>query len=320
MISYARRVRGLRGSELVLLSPLLLTLSSQASFAQTADEGPSAHASEAPPSDSGQYMEQPRTSPESQPIQAAPVPYALGVTLATSLESEPGSTSAVFSPLLEGAYAVDPQVRLDLSWGFAWAVDGQGLGESTARAGNPMLSGSFHRNDGSWRWAAGVGFTAPLAHFPLGPDGRTYAFVYNQTLAMWGMWNQWLWSVDRMAVPVLGRAALALPNDRTLVAEAAIAAVWGARAGASGKEIVGQVAVEVVFPIDGKFALCPRVQTVLLPSVSVDRWQSAAGVRATMQTRHGRYFAGVLLNLDEPLGVFRGLERWGLLLGKEADL
>jgi hypothetical protein len=311
------------------LSPLLLTLLSQVSFAQAAGEGALADTHEQPPG-YPPHAEPMQASPQAEPMQeppagslpipSTPVPYALGATLAVSLESEAGSTSAIFSPLLEGAYAVHPHLLLDLSWGFAWAVDGQGLGESAARVGNPMLSGFFYTSAGSWQWRTGLAITAPLAHFPLGPDGRMYSFVYSQTLAMWGMWNQWLWSVDRMAVPVSTRVTLSLPDDRKLVAEATMAPVWGARAGAKGREIVGQVAVEVALPIDGRFTLCPRLQTVLLPSTSIDRWQSAAGFRTTMQTSHGRYFVGVLVNLDEPLGVLRGLERWGLLLGKEADL
>jgi len=250
----------------------------------------------------------------------APRSYSLGATLATSYESEPGSTSIVMSPLLEGALVVHPLVLLDLTWGFGWMVDGQGLGDSTARVGNPMLSGFFRANTGPWRVRAGLGVTAPLAHFPLSPDGRLYAFVYNQTLAMWGMWNEWLWTTDRMAVPAMGRVGYALSGGTVLVAEAALAPVIGVRATARGTEVLGQFAVEARLPVGATVDLCPRLQTVLLPSTSVDRFQSAAGLRLTLQTQRGRYFAALLLNLDEPLGVFGGLERWGFHFGKELDL
>ena len=250
----------------------------------------------------------------------APRSYSLGATLATSYESEPGSTSIVMSPLLEGALIVHPLVLLDLTWGFGWMVDGQGLGDSTARVGNPMLSGFFRANTGPWRVRAGLGVTAPLAHFPLSPDGRLYAFVYNQALAMWGMWNEWLWTTDRMAVPAMGRVGYALSGGTVLVAEAALAPVIGVRGTAHGTDVLGQLAVEARLPVSATVDLCPRLQTVLLPSTSVDRFQSAAGLRLTLQTQRGRYFAALLLNLDEPLGVFGGLERWGLHFGKELDL
>jgi hypothetical protein len=246
--------------------------------------------------------------------------FSFGATLATSLESETNATSVIISPLLEGAYALYPLVLLDLVWGFGWAVDGEGLVESTTRAGNPMFSVHLKKHTDHWRLRAGLGITAPLASIPLSPDGRLYAFVINQTMAMWGMWNQWLWSPGRMAVPTFARATYVFANGHQLSAEVAIAPLIGATNGASGTYLVGQFAVEAQLAIGASFALCPRLQTVLLPSAGIDRWQSAAGLRGLLQTRYGRFFASILLNLDEPLGVFSGLERWGFHLGKEVDL
>ena len=88
------------------------------------------------------------TTPDvaAQPAPSAPrspARFTFGATLGTTVESEPGSTSVVFSPLLEGAYEMFPAVLLDLAWGFGWLVDNEGIGESTARAGNPTLSGFY---------------------------------------------------------------------------------------------------------------------------------------------------------------------------------
>jgi hypothetical protein len=240
--------------------------------------------------------------------------------LASSFSRQANSTSVVFSPLLEGAYAVHPNVVLDLTWGFGWLVDNQGLGESTFRAGNPQLAGYFRASAGAWRFFVGRGVTAPIAHVPLGLDGRLYESLYNQAMAMWGMWNPWLWSVDRLAVPAIFRVSYTFPGGQVLAMEEADAAVFGVRGNAQGTDFFGQVAFEARFPIGSNFALCPRFQTVLLPSTSIDRLQSAAGLRGTYQTRAGRFFAGLLVDLDEPLGVFGGLQRWGFHLGKEIDL
>jgi hypothetical protein len=256
--------------------------------------------------------------PPSRP--KTPRPYSLGATLATTSEHETGSTSVVLSPLFEGAYVVHPSFVLDLTWGFGWLVDSQGLGESTARVGNPIVSGFFRTHANAWQLRLGVGITAPLANLPLGMDGRLYAFVYNQTMAMWGMWNAWLWMPGRMATPATGRADYTFAPGQVWVAEVAVAPVIGVRGGASGTEWLGQVAVEARLSIGASFALCPRLQTVLLPSTSVDRLQSAAGLRGILKTRHGNYFAGLLINLDEPLGIWGGLRRWGFHLGKEIDL
>ncbi len=265
------------------------------------------------------------TTPDvaAQPAPSAPrspARFTFGATLGTTVESEPGSTSVVFSPLLEGAYEMFPAVLLDLAWGFGWLVDNEGIGESTARAGNPMLSGFYRTHFDAWHVRAGLGITAPLAHQPLEMDGRLDAFLFNQTMAMNGMWNAWLWTPDRMAVPVSARADYSMAGGYVLAAEGALAPVIGVRNGASGTDVLGQVALEARLPLGASFDLCPRFQTVLLPKTSSDRLQSAFELRGSLKTEHGRYFAGVLFNLDQPLGVFSGLNRWGFHLGKEIDL
>jgi hypothetical protein len=166
---------------------------------------------------------------------------------------------------------------------------------------------------------AGLGVTAPLAHLPLGNDGRLYAFTYNQTMAMWGMWDQWLWEVDRMAVPINARFEYRFA-EQCLVVDAAEATLIGVRGGASGTNIVGQIAVEAQLAVASAITVSPRWQTVRLPSGGIDVWQSALGLRLGVATAAGTFFGGVLFNLDQPLGMFGGLGRWGLHLGKEIDL
>jgi len=138
-------------------------------------------------------------------------------------------------------------------------------------------------------------------------------------MAMWGMWNLWLWSPDRMAVPAMFRVSYTLPGIATFAFEEAHALVFGVRGGATGTESLEQFALEAKIPIGQRFELSPRFQTVLLPSASVDRFQSAAGLRGTLRTKAGRFFAGLLVNLDAPLGISGGLQRWGFHVGKEID-
>jgi hypothetical protein len=254
------------------------------------------------------------------PANAAARPFSLGVRWSTAIIGENDSTSVVNAPWLDGAYAVHPRLLIALGLGFGWLVDNQGLAESTFRAGNPQLSGHYRATWGPWRVQAGLGVTAPLATIPLGSDGRLYAFLYNRTLATAGMWNQWLWQPGRMAVPAFLRASYTLASGLTFVLEHADALVFGVRNGQSGTYFVGQLALEALVPIGAGFALCPRLQTVLLPSTGVDRWQSAAGLRGTLTTGLGRFFLGFLANLDEPIAAQAGLARWGFHLGKEIDL
>jgi hypothetical protein len=249
--------------------------------------------------------------------------FAFGAVLGSSVVSESESTSLLLSPLLDGAVALDRRVLLRARWGLTWAVDGQGLGESTVRSANPMLSGVFHTLTGPWRIWAELGVTAPLAHVPLGNDGRLYRFSYNQTMALWGMWNQWFWTPDRMAIPIHVTVGYAWAGGHRLVLEAAEATLIGVRGSASGSNTVGQFALEAQLPVSPTLAFCPRWQTVRLPSggqaAGLDVWQSALGIRARLATNAGTFFGGVLVNLDEPVGIFGGTGRWGLQLGKEID-
>jgi hypothetical protein len=183
-----------------------------------------------------------------------------------------------------------------------------------------MASLILRGQESNWRFRASLGVTAPLAHFPLSLDGRLYEFVYNQALAMWGMWNQWLWVPDRIAAPAGGWLGYALPSGRKIVAEAAVAPVFGVRGTATGTSLVGQIALEAILPIEGAFAVRPRLHTVLLPPSSIDRLQTAAGVRVSYQTGFGSFFIGALINLDKPLGIFYGQQRWALHIGKEVEL
>jgi hypothetical protein len=268
-------------------------------------------------------------SPDSTPVIAAahasPVAgptrrYSVGATLAGSFDGESGSNSLLTSPLIGGAYAVHPRVFIDLVLGFGWLVDNQGLGESTFRAGNPQLSGTYQHTRGPWSLRGSLGVTAPLAHVPLGLDGRLYRSVYNRALAAWGMWNQWLWYADRMAVPWQLRASYRFQAGPAIVAELDPALVFGATHGAKGTDFVGQLAIEARFPLGSIFVLCPRLQTVLLPRSSIDALQSAAGLRGVFVTRLGRFFASILFNLDQPLSAVSGDQRWGFHIGKEMDL
>ncbi|MBN2573952.1 MAG: hypothetical protein JXP73_05245 [Deltaproteobacteria bacterium] len=255
-----------------------------------------------------------------QPAAPTPRPFDLGVAWSTAILSENDSTSVVNAPWLEGAYAVHARVLLALGLGFGWLADNQGLAQSTFRAANPQLSVHYRATWGRWRLQAGLGATAPVAGIPRGPDGRLYAFLYNRTLAMGGMWNQWLWLPDRMATPLMLRARYAFDNGIVFLVEQADALVFGVRNGAGGTDFVGQLAIQAHLPLGSRFELGPRLQTVLLPEPSLDRWQSAAALRAVYKSRFGRFFLGLLANLDEPIAAQSGLQRWSLHLGKEIDL
>jgi hypothetical protein len=243
--------------------------------------------------------------------------FTFGADLGTTSEGETNATTVVLAPLLDANLIVHPAVAFDLAWGFIWAIDGQG---STGRVGNPMLSGTYRLNFAEWRLRASVGATAPLASYPLGPDGRLYAFAYNQTAGIWGLWNAWLWTPNRMAIPVGVRVDRMFGSEGSLRAELGVAPVFGVRGDASGNDTFMQFAVEGGLPVGEHFELRPRLQIVVLPSDSVDRSQMALGVRGVVKTRYGDYFGGLLVNLDKPYGIFGGLERWGLHLGKEIGL
>jgi hypothetical protein len=252
-----------------------------------------------------------------EPASPEALAFTVGVDLGTTAVGETNATTTVLAPILNADLIVHPAIAFDLAWGFLWAIDGQG---STGRVGNPMLSGTYRLDLASWRLRASVGATAPLASYPLGPDGRLYAFDYNQTVGLWGMWNAWLWTPNRMAIPIGVRVDRRFDGGASLRADLGVAPIFGVRGKAGGHDTFAQFALEGGLPIGEHFELRPRVQIVVLPSDSVDRSQTALGLRGVFKTRSGDYFGGLLVNLDKPYGIFGGLERWGLHLGKEIGL
>jgi hypothetical protein len=327
----ARCESGPRASFLIALTMSSLVWAST-SFAQTSPQSGAPTAGEPQPSAAAAPTSYPPfappayAAPTAVPTVAAMAPAAIqedtpaftfGAELGTTTVGEPNATTVVLAPILDVGLIVHPALALDVAWGFIWAIDGQG---STGRVGNPMLSGTYRLNVAEWRLRGSIGATAPLASYALGPDGRLYAFDYNQTVGIWGMWNAWLWTPNRMAIPVGVRVDRLFATGESLRAELGVAPVFGVRGDASGNGTFVQGALEGGLSIGSRFELRPRVQIVVLPSDSVDRSQMALGLRGVLKTRYGDYFGGLLVNLDKPYGIFGGLERWGLHLGKEIGL
>jgi hypothetical protein len=234
-----------------------------------------------------------------------------GFTLGLTYESESHSDVALAAPVLQGRYAVTPNVLVDADWGMALLLDSQG---ASSRLGNPWLAGWYRSQSGSDRWAVGVGVTAPLASVTLGPDGRLQRQMYNEALAIWGGWDMWRWTAGRMAAPLQARFASTISTGLDWEAQAAIAPLFGVHGAESGTEIVGQAALSACRILPGA-RICPRLQAVVLPSTSVDRVQFAGGLRLTADW--GNLFADLLINVDEPLGVAgRGTRNWGIQIGK----
>jgi len=259
--------------------------------------------------------------PAAQAVAAPPSPprFSAAATLAVTHQSETNSSLTVATPVLRGLFRIRPEFLVELDWGFALMLDSQV--SASARPGNPWVKGWYRDEHGPLQWYAGVGVTAPLASVSIGPDGRIERALYNQSAAAWGLWDDWRWTPDRMAVPILGALSYTLSPRVIATAEAAVAPVMAVRNGESGTDVLAQVAVGARLLLLHDFWLCPRVQAVLLPSASVDRMQTAAGLRVEWTPRFGRFFVGALVNLDEPLGVFgRGTQTWGIHLGKELDL
>ena len=160
-----------------------------------------------------------------------------------------------------------------------------------------------------------------MARVNLGDDGRLQRQLYSQGAAAWGMWDDWRWATGRMAIPLSGSLCYDLDGAVALLADASVGPIFGVRSGENGTDLLAQVAVGIRFRLASSFWITPSAQTVLLPSVSVDRLQTAAVLRTEWASAIGRLFLGILVNLDEPLGVFgRGTQAWGIHLGKELDL
>ncbi|HEX7597951.1 MAG TPA: hypothetical protein VF518_07030 [Polyangia bacterium] len=244
--------------------------------------------------------------------------FSVGATLAVTSQSETHSSQTATAPVLQGRAWFTPQISADLDWGFAVLLDSES--PATFRSGNPWLKGWYRGEHGKLRWQAGIGVSLPLASVNLGADGRLQLDLYNQTAAAWGLWDRWRWAPGRLAVPIPANLWYDLSSGMQLTAEIAIAPVVGVNNGASGTDLLAQLAVGFRLLLIHDLWICPRLQTVLLPASSVDRLQTAAGLRVEWAPSLGRFFLGALVNLDEPVGVFgRGPHSWGIHLGKELD-
>jgi len=265
----------------------------------------------------------PSTSPaNARAAEAEPTrTMSLGAAMAVSHISENGSSGTVATPILQALFAPRPYAGIEIEWPLALMLDSEGLGSATARSGNPHLGAWYRRDSGSAWWRVGMAITAPIARVNLGDDGRLQRQLYSQGAAAWGMWDDWRWATGRLAIPLSGSLSYDLDDDAALVVDASVGPIFGVSSGESGTDLLAQIAVGIRVRVANTFWLTPRVQTVLLPSASVDRLQTAAVLRADWASAIGKLFLGILVNLDEPLGVFgRGTQAWGIHFGKELDL
>jgi hypothetical protein len=242
--------------------------------------------------------------------------FSFGALLAVSYQSEDDSSQSVAAPVLQARFDITPEISADLDWGFAAELDSEGA--LSARSGNPWLRGWYRGESEQLRWQLGAGLTVPLATVDIGPDGRIQRALYNLSAAAWGLWDDWRWTPGRLAVPILGGLSYSYAPRLALTGELGLAPVIGVRHAESGTDGLAQLAMGARVMMVHDLFVCPRLQGVLLPSPSVDRLQTAAGLRVEWTPRGHRFFLGALVNLDEPLGVVgRGTRSWGIHLGKE---
>jgi hypothetical protein len=264
----------------------------------------------------------PQATPVPAPVEPAPAAlppssrFSLGATLAFTYHAQTRSSQTVSVPVLQARYNITPYVATDLDWGFALGLDSEG--SATVRTGNPWLKGWYQGERGQLRWQAGIGVSLPLAAVNLGSEGRLQRGLYDQSAAAWGLWDIWRWTPGRMAIPIPAGLSYEVSPGMLLTSDLALAPVMGVNNGQSGTELLGQIAVGSRFLLTHNLWLCPGLQAVLLPSTSVDRLQTAAGLRMEWMPSLGRFFLGALVSLDEPVGIFgRGTHGWGIHLGKE---
>jgi hypothetical protein len=241
---------------------------------------------------------------------------SVGALLAVTHQTETRSSQTVAAPVLQGRFDFTPEIAADLDWGLAAERDSEG--SISARSGNPWLKGWYRGKSDRLRWQVGAGVSLPLANVNIGPDGRLQRALYNLSAAAWGLWDDWRWTPGRLAVPALGGLSYQHTPRLALTGEAGLAPAVGVRSAEGGTDLLAQLAVGARVLMAHRLFICPRLQGVLLPSASVDRLQTAAGLRVEWTPGRHRFFLGALVNLDEPLGVIgRGTQSWGIHLGKE---
>jgi hypothetical protein len=243
--------------------------------------------------------------------------------------SLPGSTTAfpgssttvhVLAPTFGVRLALSNSAELTLDWPLAFAsVSTSGApGESSFRTGNPLAAAYYmqQREDGYFR--VGGGIALPLARIPSSGNLGAPFIAYGGVAAMNGLWSLWLYAVDRLTLVLPAQletrsGPLVLGGDFGM-------GVMVPTDSNNKTDVVLQIAGSLGARISA-VTVGGRLQAVWLATQQGDNAQLALVPFVQGDFSGGGFvYARLLVNLDEPLGVFgsgNGLlsKVWGLYLG-----
>lgn len=212
--------------------------------------------------------------------------------------------------------------ELEIDWPSVLTVVSGGLSDYTRfLSGNPLLAGylveRFERGGTRGYVRIGVGISPPVIDVDPGPDLVRDISAFSSALATRGYWDTWSYAPDTLSlvIPVqweslvrgvlLGgeaAAGLLIPTDERIDDEADLTLQAAGMLGVRG----------------GPLTIGAKLQMVWLATAGGDNAQLAAVpfVQADVASGAGFVYSRLVLNLDEPLGVFgEGADIWGLHVG-----
>lgn len=281
----------------------------------------------------------PALVPEPPFEQERPIPPEHVIVLDTSIHSTGNSRIGFFDKLLvvatdlRGHFEVGRRVTLEAELPFVFAR-GNGLSivglsdfrSSTTRVGNPVAEVLYSRRTTQTRLELGGGLALPLASIPdVSPaseltTGQAVALMavdaYNGALALRGLWDSWAFAPETLTLlapvrwrhrkdgfeaGVEGAFALLISTSQDTQDDTTTILQVGGHAGYASDTLL----------------VAARLRHVLLLDEDADD-QHQASLEPFVEVRSGSVIAGggVLINLDEPLGVLGsdGADIWSARL------
>ncbi len=228
-------------------------------------------------------------------------------------------------PVLDGWIALGKHWALELDWGFALRgySPEQGDGTNNFVVGNPMLQALRKTEHGRTSIAYGFGLTVPVYYIPAEDDHDHHDIVVTYALAsaMEGEWNHWMWLPEHVTMVVPVEAHMVSKDHILLGGETALAlSIPAGDYEDHSAELYWQIAGEIGFGWEG-VETGVRLQGFTAPMHKGDKLQLSFGPFVHLELEGGHLGAELLLNLDDPYGVFgsAGDDVWGLFLGGGID-
>lgn len=233
-----------------------------------------------------------------------------------------------FAPAVGARWRAAPAIEVGLDWGFPFATTKDtATGDSAGRfsLGNPYLGASWVDTGPTREIRVGAGLALPVAHVPSVDFGSSpeevrdagLAFLgYTFALAMWGLWNEWLYAPDTLSLVLPASIDAKVGHALRAGGSAALDVAFPVRdsGGSRSTDVFIQLDGYIGYQASESFGFGARLALVVAPTVDTDdRAQLSLEPYVSADLEHGFIRVGLLMNVDHPWGfAFDESKVWAL--------